>query len=167
MSILETGYFEFDELASVKQLPAEERYAKGPVAVAECTQEIPCNPCESACKCGAIQIGWPITNVPRIDYDKCTGCGLCVSRCPGLAIFVINKAYGENAATVTFPYEYYPTPSVGDSVKATNRKGEVLCDAKVVKVLQPKSFDHTPTVTIEIPKALADSVRSIKRRRNR
>lgn len=47
---------------------------------------------------------------------------------------------------------------------ALNRKGEVVCTGKIVKVMNPPSFDHTPLVTVEIPKEFADEVRNIKRR---
>lgn len=163
MALINTGYIEYGELAEKQMLPGKERYARGPVAIIECVQEIPCNPCEAACRFGAIAIGEPITNLPKLDGDKCTGCGICVSKCPGLAIFVVNKAYSDTTATVSFPYEYYPLPQEGTNVKAVNRKGEVLCDSTVVKVMNPKSFDRTPVVTVEIPKKLADEVRSIRR----
>lgn len=163
MALIDTGYLEFDELKEIQKLPSEERYAEGPVAVIECVQEIPCNPCEAACKFGAIKVGSPITNLPTMIHEKCTGCGACVSKCPGLSIFVVNKVYSETTAAVSFPYEYIPTPETGMNVKAVNRKGEVVCDAKVVKVMNPPSFDHTPVITVEIPKEYADEVRSIER----
>lgn len=163
MAFINTGCLEYKELAELQELPSDDRYAKGPVAVVECVQEIPCNPCEAACKFGAIQIGTPITNLPKVVHSQCTGCGMCVAKCPGLAIFIVNKAYSETTATVGFPYEYIPTPTEGMIVQAVNRKGEVVCDAKVVKIMNPASFDHTPVVTLEIPKELADEVRSMKR----
>lgn len=163
MALIESGYLEYDELKSIQKLPDDDRYAKGPVAVIECVQEIPCNPCEAACKFGAIHVGEPITSIPTMAHEKCTGCGVCVSKCPGLAIFIVNKAYSETTATVGFPYEYMPLPEVDMAVKGVNRKGEPVCDAKVVRVVNPPSFDHTPVVTIEIPKEYADEVRSIKR----
>lgn len=164
MSLIETGYLEYEELKTKQILPSPARYEKGPVAVIECVQEIPCNPCESSCRLGAIEIGDPITNLPYLVEEKCIGCGVCVSKCPGLAIVIVDKSYSKTTATIAFPYEYYPTPSIGDIREAVNRKGDVLCSAKVVKVLNPENFDHTPVVTIEIPKDLADEVRSIKRR---
>ncbi|MPM79235.1 hypothetical protein SDC9_126268 [bioreactor metagenome] len=66
---------------------------------------------------------------------------------------------------MAFPYEYHPVPKAGDRVRAVDRKGEFRCEATVVKVLSPAGFDHTPLVTIEIPKELADEVRSIERER--
>lgn len=164
MALINTGYLEYEELASLQTIPTDERFALGPVAMAECVQQIPCNPCESACPQKAIKIGSPITSLPTIDTSACTGCGICVSRCPGLAIFVVNKVYSETTATVAFPYEYFPIPAVGDECNAVDRKGEVVCKGKVVKVMNPKSFDHTPVVTIEIPKEYVDEVRSMERR---
>ena len=62
-------------------LPPEARTARGPVAVIECVQQIPCNPCEKACPFGAIEIGPDITQLPRLDLEKCRGCGICADLC--------------------------------------------------------------------------------------
>lgn len=164
MALIEKGYLDYMELASLQKLPTPERWAKGPVAIVECVQQIPCNPCESACRFGAVCIGEPITNLPTVKYENCTGCGMCAAKCPGLAIFIVNKAYSATTATVAFPYEYYPTPKAGDMVRAVNRKGEFKCEAKVIKVQNPAGFDHTPLVTIEIPLELADEIRSMERK---
>ena len=163
MSLINTGYLEYEELSSLQELPDEDRFSKGPVAVIECVQEIPCNPCEAACHFQAISIGEPITNLPHLDGSKCTGCGVCVSKCPGLAIVIVNKVYSETTATISFPYEYYPTPAVDEIHNGVNRKGEVICKGKIIKVVNPTAYDHTTVVTIEIPKEFADEVRSIER----
>ncbi len=163
MSLINTGYLEYEELAAIQKLPSEERFQKGPVAVIECVQEIPCNPCEAACSFGAIEVGEPITNLPTLNGKKCTGCGICASKCPGLAIFIVNKVYSETTATVSFPYEYFPTPAPGEKKDAVNRRGEVVCEGTIIKVVNPQSFDHTPIVTVEIPSEFADEVRSIRR----
>ncbi|SFR55493.1 4Fe-4S binding protein [Anaeromicropila populeti] len=165
MALENTGYLEYEELVQIQTIPDEERFKKGAVAVIECVQQIPCNPCEAACSRKAIIIGNPITNLPIVNGDECTGCGICVSKCPGMAIFIVNKVHSETKATVAFPYEYFPIPTEGEEVKAVNRKGEVVCDGKVIKVMNPKAFDHTPVITIEIPKEYVDQVRSIQRRR--
>ena len=164
MSIKEVGYISMQELIDAKQNISDERYAKGPVAVVECVQEIPCNPCEAACKFGAIVIGEPITNLPKIQENNCTGCGVCVAQCPGLAIVIVNKVYSDTEATIAFPYEYTPTPKEGEEWEAVNRQGVVQCKAKIVKVMNPKAFDRTPVVTVAVPKEFADEVRSIKRK---
>ena len=158
------GYVTLEEIKENVGYPSEERFKKGPVAVAECIQLIPCNPCEAACKFGAIKIGTPITNRPKIDADKCVGCCMCISQCSGLAIFVLDKTYSETHGTVAMPYEYYPTPAVGQKLPAVNRQGEYLCVAEVVKVMNPKTFDRTPVVTLAVPLEHVDEVRSIQRK---
>ncbi len=40
---------------------------------------IGCRLCEKNCEAGAITID---NNVASIDYNKCTGCGVCVTKCP-------------------------------------------------------------------------------------
>jgi Fe-S-cluster-containing hydrogenase component 2 len=163
MSVISNGYLEYAELEEKQELPTLERYAKGPVAIIECVQEIPCNPCEAACKFGALKVGTPITNIPVLDGDKCTGCGICVANCSGLCIFIVDKSYDDKLAKVSFPHEYYPLPKKEDVVEAVNRKGEYVCNGIVTKVLNPKSFDRTPVVTVEIPIEFSDEVRGMKR----
>jgi len=158
----ETGIIPMRELKASPGYPSEKRLNKGPVAVIECTDEIPCDPCETVCRRGAIKVGSPITNLPRIIEDKCDGCGLCISICPGLAIFIVDNTYSEREATVSFPYEYLPLPKEGLKAKAVNRKGKVVCEARVVKIRNPKKFDHTPVITIAIPKRHSGEVRGIK-----
>ena len=160
-SIVSCGYPSMEEIRQANGYSSEERFAKGPVAVVECVQGIPCNPCQDACPHGAIRIGDEITNTPRLDENACIGCGLCVAACPGLAIFVVDKS-GEKAK-VSFPYEYLPLPQVGAEVMALNRAGEYVCMGEVTKVMQPAAFKKTTVITIAIPKEFADDVRTIRR----
>ncbi|MDI3538362.1 MAG: hypothetical protein PWQ41_574 [Bacillota bacterium] len=132
-----------------------------PVAVIECPEEIPCNPCETACPQGAIQIGNPITRRPRLDAARCTGCGLCVAACPGLAIFLVKEE--ADTAEVTFPYEFLPLPQVGDVVTAVGREGQPLGAARVVAVRQVRTSDGTWLVTLAVPRALSSEVRGMRR----
>ncbi len=138
---------------------------KGPRAVIECPQEIPCNPCEAACPRHAITIGEPITNIPALDEGKCTGCGLCVPACSGLAIFVVDSDYSEMEATVAFPYEYLPLPARGDIVQVVDRLGAPVCGAKVLSVICPSRYDHTAVVTVAVPKGMEERVRSMARKK--
>ena len=161
--IIYDGYPSMDEIKEANGWPDEERFAKGPVAVVECVQQIPCNPCESACPLHAIHIGEPITNTPQVDREKCIGCGMCVAACPGLAIFLVDKSYSETEATVSFPFEYDPLPEAGAEIDALSRAGEYVCKGRVIKVMNPKKNDHTPVVTIAIPKEHADTVRTMRR----
>jgi Fe-S-cluster-containing hydrogenase component 2 len=161
----ETGVASRDELLNSPGYPSEARLAKGAVAVIECMQEIPCDPCESACPSGAITVGEPITNVPVLDGEKCIGCGLCIAACPGQAIFLVNLRFAADEALVAFPYEFLPLPEVGSSVEAVNRRGEVVSVGRVVRVIDTAKQDRTPTVHIAVPQAFAHEVRSIKRGR--
>ncbi len=158
-----TGVPSRAELAAAPGVPSEERMRQGRVACIECVQGIPCNPCEGACRFGAITIGDEITNLPHIDEEKCTGCGMCVAACPGLAITIVNKAYKQEEATIDFPFEYIPLPKVGDEVDAVSRTGEVLCKGRILSVKKPKSYAGTAVISMAIPQEFADEVRNMKR----
>ncbi|MCF8008818.1 MAG: FAD-dependent oxidoreductase [Halanaerobiales bacterium] len=153
-----------DELDQKKMIKSANNIdkTKSPVAVIECNQEIPCNPCELACKFDAIKIGEPITNIPILNKEKCTGCGLCLPRCPGLAIFLVDRSYSLDKSTVAFPYEFKQIPQKGDIVDAVDRQGNYLCKAEVVKVLQSEKFDKTPIITISVLDKYIDDARNIR-----
>jgi len=161
--LLVTGIPTKKELEASPGYPGPEALAKGAIVVIECIQDIPCNPCESACPEGAIVVGNPITNLPVFYPEKCDACGLCIPICPGQAIFRVDTGYTEKEATVSFPYEFLPIPEKGDVVKGVNRGGEAVCDALVLRVQQPKSYDHTAVITVAVPKEAAMEVRSMKR----
>jgi len=144
------GIVELEDL----RLPTEEQLKKG-VAIIECIQEIPCNPCVDACPFNAISME-NINALPFVDYEKCVGCGKCIEVCPGLAIFVV-KIDG-NKALVMLPYEFLPLPEEGEKVKALNREGKEICDAVVKKVRKGR----TPVITIELPSQYAMDARNIK-----
>lgn len=154
MSYESTGVITLKDI----QLPSKERLEKGPVAVIECPQSIPCNPCVDACKFGAITMN-DINDLPKIDFEKCTGCGACIGKCPGLAVFVVDMTYSDNEALIKIPYEFN-LPKIGDTVKALDRKGDVKGDAKVIRVTKGK--DKTGIVSIAVKKSLAMEVRNIR-----
>lgn len=154
------GFLSAKEVAP--RLPSAERLAKGPVAVIECVQEIPCNPCENACPFKAITVGLPITTLPALDADKCKGCGACIAKCPGLAIFIVDASRPGNEGTVQMPYESYPLPAVGEKVAACDRRGAVVASGTVEKVLAGATQDHTAVVTVRVPKELVNVVRAMR-----
>ena len=127
-----TGVATIDDITSI--LPPEERMKQGPVAIIECFQNIPCNPCATSCAKKAIKEFSDINDRPVIDYDKCNGCGTCISNCPGLAIFVVDETYSDQEALIKIPYEFTPLPSKGQSVDALDREGNKVGKARVVKV---------------------------------
>ncbi len=153
------------ELAAIPGIAGPERFEQGPVAVIECVQEIPCNPCEKACPFGAITVGQPITALPVLDEEKCTGCGVCLAKCPGLAIFRVHKNYTEDTALVEFPFEYLPLPREGDTVACGGRDGAYVCDGKVLKINQSKAWDGTTLVAVAVPKQYYMTVRTIGKKK--
>jgi Fe-S-cluster-containing hydrogenase component 2 len=129
-------------------------------AVLECFQEIPCNPCEEACPRHAIKVGTPITNLPVLDWERCTGCGNCISKCPGQAIIVLDTSVAQ-WDRVSIPYEYLPLPDVGSLVTAADRKGKPVCTAKVLNVAVIRAYDKTAVVQLEVPSGMGEVVRGI------
>jgi len=135
---------------------------KGGYVLIECPQRIPCNPCATSCPTGAVKPFVDINDTPEIDYSKCTGCGLCVAVCPGLACFVIDLTYGtEEEALIKLPYELIPVPEKGQKVKCLNRMGEEISEGEVFAVAEPKK-DRTKVISVIIPKKLVGEIRAIK-----
>lgn len=163
MSYQKTGVISENDLKKAKLLPSQKRFKKGPVVVVECVENIPCNPCVAACPRKAITIPEQITNIPKVDFNLCNGCSLCISKCPGLAIFVVHKNYNKKEAAISLPYEFTPRPQKGDTVKALDRYGKYVCRARVEKVLDAKTFDRCAIVTIAIPKKYYNQVRFFKK----
>ena len=145
-----------------KVCPSAERLATGPVAIVECFQEIPCNPCIMACKQGAITMARDINDLPLVDFESCNGCGLCISRCPGLAIFVVDKTYKEDMALVKLPFEYVPVPKAGQFAAALDRAGKDLGFFEVIRVTSGGKKNMTYTISLAVPQELAMEVRNIR-----
>ncbi|MCX8014660.1 MAG: 4Fe-4S binding protein, partial [candidate division WOR-3 bacterium] len=158
-SYQKTGVLSESDLKRLKLLPSKDRFDKGPVVVVECIEKIPCNPCADACPKKAITIEKSIIEIPSVDFDTCNGCGLCIARCPGLAIFVINKNYNEKEASISLPYEFLPRPQKGETVLALDRQGKVVSNARVEKVLDTKIIDRWAVITIAVPKKYYNTVR--------
>jgi thioredoxin reductase/Fe-S-cluster-containing hydrogenase component 2 len=129
-------------------------YGGGTRVVIECTQNIPCDPCQDACPRGCIRVGEDIALLPTLDASRaCTGCGLCVGACSGQAIFLINDTFEDGHGTVGLPYEFLPLPQKGAFGKALDRSGKEICDAVVVDVRNSKAMDKTPVLVMRVPKA--------------
>lgn len=161
MSHVETGIIDVAYLREHGFLPPEERQKKGPVAVIECIQEIPCNPCVSACRFGAISMAGGINDLPRVDFARCTGCMNCLKVCPGLAIFIQDKS--KVRPSVTVPYEYLPVPAKGDTVTLLGRDGAALGTGTVKFVLAADMVSTSSLISVEFDDpALCELVRCIR-----
>lgn len=155
-SLLRNGFVADDEIA---RFPGVTHKA-GVHPVMECTQNIPCNPCQDACPRGCISIGENITSLPIVvDGAECINCGMCVASCSGQAIFLVDEDCGDGTATVTIPYEFLPLPESGAKGAALGRNGEKVCEAEVVNVKANKAFDKTNLLTMRIPKEYAMKAR--------
>lgn len=133
---------------------------KGVRPVIECTQNIPCNPCQDVCPKGCIRIGEKITSLPAVEEASvCSGCGLCVASCPGQAIFLVDEDAEPGFARITIPYEFMPLPVQGETGAGLARSGEPVCRARVVGVRTAVPFDHTNLLTVRVPSEFAGRVR--------
>ncbi len=140
-------------------VPTAERLRKGPVAVIECNQEIPCNPCKAACPRGGIKVE-TLHSLPQLDENKCTGCGSCIAPCPGLAIFVVDATYSKKEAMVSIPYEFQPIPKPLEEVLILDRGGRKICKGKILKVRNSRRDDHTAVVSFAVPRKYAMDARA-------
>jgi len=142
--------------------PSGERMAGGPMVIVECFQEIPCDPCVKACKRGAITMPGDINDLPVVDAELCNGCGLCISLCPGLAIFVVDKSWSEDRALVKLPFEYVPVPKAGQYAAGLDRAGNELGWFEVVRVTSGGKKNMTWTISLAVPQELAMEIRNIR-----
>lgn len=152
------GYMLEEEIIDI---PTIEHMKKGPVPIIEDPEEIPCDACAYYCPSGAITLE-TLVSIPRVNYDKCIHCTICVQVCPGLAVFLVDKSKSpENKTWVTVPHELLPVPREGDLVKILDRVGNILGKAPVVRVLKSPKSAGTYLITVEVDDELAMKVRAI------
>ena len=107
--------------------PSKERKNK-PFVQIDCLYGFACNPCAFACPHGAITKS-SSSVVPKIDFDKCIGCMICVTQCPGLAIF----GYNIDKQQLFLPVEY--EVNEGSEVFLVNNQGEKAGEGIIEKVV--------------------------------
>jgi len=156
------GKVKRDRSRRIRRISSESSFGKGPKAVIECFEEIPCNPCVDACPRGAIRIEGSITALPVLDFEKCTGCGLCIPACPGLAVFVVDSDWSENEGMVKLPYEFFPLPEEKETVIVLDQDGKEIGTGWVHGILDPSDFDHTAVISLIAPKEIVSKVRHFK-----
>jgi len=153
-----TGVATKEQLQS--KFPERETLIK-PKAITECYEEIPCNPCSTSCPFDAIYIGEDINTPPVVDFDKCTGCGICVYSCPGLAIFTIQEL--EDKLRFKIPFEFRPLPMQGDLWDGVNRNGDVICQVEIERVTLTEKQDRTALVQVLVDKEFMYDFITIRR----
>ncbi len=156
---------EWDEKAAIlKSKPGPSRDIKTPDAedgvfpVFHCYQEVPCNPCTSACPIEAIHTeDDTITGLPyRDDHEECTGCLNCVAICPGLAITLVDYRKDKDFPAVTLAYEVgRETIEEGRRVAITDKDGAVLGHFVVEKIRSRKKYPGTILVQVKMGKKWA------------
>ena len=158
-SLLTKGFVADDEIT---RFPGFRKQAKVHPVI-ECTQNIPCNPCQDACKKGCISIGDNITSLPiSVDGSECINCGMCVASCSGQAIFLVAEDTEPGFGEVTIPYEFLPLPQKGDKGYGLSRSGQKICEAEITNVRSSKAFDGTNLVTMKVPMEYIDTARFYK-----
>ncbi len=108
--------------------PEKERMEAKPFVQIDCLYGFACNPCQFACKYGAI-VKSSTSTVPHINYEKCIGCMECVYNCPGLAIFGYNLSKNQ----LFLPIEYAAQES--SEVFLINNNGQKLGTGIIEKIL--------------------------------
>jgi thioredoxin reductase/Pyruvate/2-oxoacid:ferredoxin oxidoreductase delta subunit len=163
-NLLTKGYLDEAELSNYPMIAAARAQgSRGFIPVIECTQNIPCNPCQDACQKGCIKVGATITRLPAVDPTvACSGCGMCVASCSGQAIFLVDANYAPGYAAVALPYEFCPLPEVGDVGWAVDRSGRVMGPAEVVGVKTAPVMDATAILTMKVPAEWAMTARFFK-----
>jgi Fe-S-cluster-containing hydrogenase component 2 len=162
LKAVQRGYNTREELEELKALPPEDIVVSKRVAMIECTEEIPCNPCAYVCRVDAISKD-SLSSPGIVDFEKCSGCTACVAVCPGLSIFL--QQIKDGKGYVTLPYELLPSPKAGARVELIDRSGEVVGEGVIVKPTYQARGDAYPrwVVTVEMDDpALSYEVRSIK-----
>lgn len=160
-----------------ESLPEKE---EGIVPVFHCSQEIPCNPCISVCPVHGITVGDDIRNTPKFIGDEigevCSGCGQCVTICPGLAVTLVDYRKDSGHPTVTIAHEFaQESVKKGDKVVVLDTVGGWLGECEVEKVrpgalsapgvpgVQPqKKKSKTYKVLVKAPREIARQIAGIQ-----
>lgn len=156
--IRKKGYIDFCDIGK-SRCPEKELLRKKALPVIECIEEIPCNPCETSCPKNAIVVGDNINDLPVCDYSLCSSCGICVSKCPGLAIFMVGLT-DEGYADISIPWELTPVPEVGARFEGLDRTGTRVCEGEIVKVRRMNHKTHI--VSGRVPEEFYKDIRHFK-----
>jgi len=99
-----------------------------------CDQEIPCNPCVTACPSGCIELEprrGDLMDLPRYAKKGCKGCAACVAACPGLAISLVRRL-DEAWSEVMLPFEFDADLEPGARKALLGQGGAFVEDAELL-----------------------------------
>ena len=138
---------------------------EGVYPIIHCKQEIPCNPCSTACSEGKIIIkGGGLLGLPQyegledlVTYSSdCIGCGQCVAICPGLAITLVDYRKNKDNPLVTLPAEVFNNKvEKGEKLMVVDEEGEELGEYEVVRSRILANHPKTQLVSFELPHEIA------------
>jgi len=123
----------------------------------DCPEEIPCNPCETACPVGCIAVGDDITALPVLTGKDCSGCGRCIAVCPGLAVRIVDL----DREVIAIPYEYLPLPETGMQLPVVDVTGAEIGIGTVVRITRPLRSDPTRVMHLKVAGEIAAEARGI------
>lgn len=103
---------------------------------------VSCEICNAVCPVGAIKIEYKGGQfLPRVDEEKCKGCGLCVKLCPGISIASLNlrkvARFEEFAGGCLKVYSAY---SKDQNIRKNSTSGGLITQL-IVKLLDDGKFE--------------------------
>ncbi|HVN54019.1 MAG TPA: FAD-dependent oxidoreductase [Anaerolineaceae bacterium] len=141
-------------------------FSGGAGPVIHCTQEIPCNPCAAVCPQKLIQIDpEDIRKIPVYlgSSQSCKVCMICVAKCPGLAITLVDDRAADLEPIVSIPYEYTDDLlQEGDLVTVLDTTGQPLGKLPVFQVATLPKGDRTRLLKVRAPREIASQIAGIQ-----
>jgi len=126
----------------------------------ECPQEIPCDPCASACSTGAISLERELCSRPRVREELCSGCLSCLEACPVSCIYLMEEV--EGSSLLTLALDRLPRPRKGDEVILKDARGRELGRGRVVRSKKSRKDSGLCILTVRAPSDLAAITRTVE-----
>lgn len=161
---------EWEETRQVLASRPGDSYERSPIVPSKewrpvffCSEEIPCNPCATACPAGAIHLRplrGNIMDLPYFDGSRCTGCGSCVAICPGLAITLVRRVT-DDQAEVVLPWEFSADFEPDRVFELVDQSGKYLVSA-TVHAKRRVASRSTWLLTFRVPVDIASRIAGVR-----